>query len=80
MIKVAILMGGISNEREVSLSTGKTVAKHLDSSKFDSKFYDTKKDLLKLFSDISKKKIDICFIALHGKGGEDGSIQGILEL
>ena len=80
MIKVAILMGGISNEREVSLSTGKTVAKYLDSSKFDSKFYDTKKDLLKLFSDISKKKIDICFIALHGKGGEDGSIQGILEL
>jgi len=80
MIKVAILMGGISNEREVSLSTGKTVAKHLDSNKFDPKFYDTKKDLLKLFSDISKKKIDICFIALHGKGGEDGSIQGILEL
>jgi len=80
MIKVAILMGGISNEREVSLSTGKTVAKYLDSSKFDSKFYDTKKDLPKLFFDISKKKIDICFIALHGKGGEDGSIQGILEL
>ena len=80
MIKVAILMGGISNEREVSLSTGKTVAKYLDSSKFDSKLYDTKKDLLKLFSDISKNKIDVCFIALHGKGGEDGSIQGILEL
>jgi len=80
MIKVAILMGGISNEREVSLSTGKTVAKYLDSSKFDPKFYDTKKDLLKLFSDISKNKIDVCFIALHGKGGEDGSIQGILEL
>jgi len=80
MIKVAILMGGISNEREVSLSTGKTVAKYLDSSKFDSKLYDTKKDLPKLFLDISKKKIDICFIALHGKGGEDGSIQGILEL
>ena len=80
MIKVAILMGGISNEREVSFSTGKTVAKYLDSSKFDSKLYDTKKDLLKLFSDISKNKIDVCFIALHGKGGEDGSIQGILEL
>ena len=79
-IKVAILMGGISNEREVSLSTGKTVAKYLDPHKFDSKLYDTKKDLARLFSDISKKKIDICFIALHGKGGEDGSIQGLLEI
>jgi len=80
MIKVAILMGGISNEREVSLSTGKTVAKYLDPRKFDSRLYDTKKDLPKLFFDIFKKKIDICFIALHGKGGEDGSIQGLLEI
>jgi len=79
-IKVAILMGGISNEREVSLSTGKTVAKYLDLDKFIPKLYDTKKDLPKLFSDIFKKKIDICFIALHGKGGEDGSIQGLLEI
>jgi len=79
-IKVAILMGGISNEREVSLSTGKTVAQYLDLNKFIASLYDTKKDLAKLFSDILKKKIDICFIALHGKGGEDGSIQGMLEL
>ena len=79
-IKVAILMGGVSNEREVSLSTGKTVAQYMNLNKFIVSLYDTKKDLPKLFFDISKNKIDICFIALHGKGGEDGSIQGMLEL
>ena len=79
-IKVAILMGGISNEREVSLSTGKTAAQYMDKDKFIINLYDTKKDLSKLFLDISKNKIDICFIALHGKGGEDGSVQGMLEL
>jgi len=79
-IKVAILMGGISNERAVSLSTGRTVAKYLDPVKFSSRTYDTKKDLSKLFNDISRKKIDVCFIALHGRGGEDGSVQGMLEL
>ena len=79
-IKVAILMGGISNEREVSLSTGKTVAKYLDPVEFSFKTYDTKKDLPRLFNDVSRKKIDVCFIALHGRGGEDGSVQGMLEL
>lgn len=79
-IKVAILMGGLSNERAVSLSTGRTVAKYLDPAKFSFKTYDTKKDLSKLFDDVSRKKIDVCFIALHGQGGEDGSVQGMLEL
>ena len=73
-------MGGISNERAVSLSTGRTVAKYLDSAKFSFRTYDTKKDLPKLFYDASRKKIDVCFIALHGQGGEDGSVQGMLEL
>lgn len=79
-IRVAILAGGISNERSVSLITGKEVLKNLDKTKFTGIFYDTKKDLKKLIIDIFKKKIDIAFIALHGKGGEDGSIQGFLEL
>ena len=79
-IKVAILMGGISNERAVSLSTGRTVAKYLDPAKFSFRIYDTKKDFPKLFYDVSRKKIDVCFIALHGQGGEDGSVQGMLEL
>lgn len=79
-IRVAILMGGISNERAVSLSTGKTAAEYLDPAKFSFRTYDTKKDLPKLFYDVTRKKIDVCFIALHGRGGEDGSIQGMLEL
>lgn len=73
-------MGGISNERAVSLSTGRTVAKYLDPDKFSFRTYDTKKNLPKLFYDASRKKIDVCFIALHGQGGEDGSVQGMLEL
>ncbi len=78
--RVAILMGGLSNEREVSLSTGRTAAQYFDREQFKVSSYDTKKDLSKLLKDIKEKKIDVCFIALHGKGGEDGSIQGLLEI
>lgn len=78
--RVAILMGGDSNEREVSLSTGQTAAQYFDRKKFNISLYDTKKDVTRLLGDINKKKIDVCFIALHGKGGEDGSIQGLLEI
>lgn len=77
-IRVAILMGGISSEREVSLSTGRMIAENLDKGKYIVQIYDTKVDLLKLASDA--KKIDVAFIALHGKYGEDGTIQGMLEL
>ncbi len=79
-IRVAVLAGGISNEREVSLSTGKQVMDNLDKEKFDAIFYDTKTDLAKLFADANNKQIDVAFIALHGKGGEDGSVQSILEM
>jgi D-alanine-D-alanine ligase len=73
-------MGGNSNEREVSLSTGQTAAQYFDRKKFNVLTYDTKNELVKLLKDIREKKIDVCFIALHGKGGEDGSIQGLLEI
>ena len=79
-IRVAVLGGGISNEREVSLSTASQVMDNLDKEKFQPVFYDTKTDLLKLFADAQKNQVDVAFIALHGKGGEDGTIQGMLEL
>lgn len=47
-IKVAIIQGGFSNEREVSLITGQTGGEHLDKTKFDFRFYDPKKELSKL--------------------------------
>jgi len=79
-IKVAVLGGGISNERDISLSTAKQVLDNLNKEKFVPLFYDTKTDLKNFFNDAYNKNIDVCFIALHGRGGEDGSIQGMLEL
>jgi len=79
-IRVAVLMGGNSSEREISLQSGKTVVQYLRSTKFSVKSYDTKRDLKKFLNDCLAHKIDACFIALHGKGGEDGSIQGLLEV
>ena len=78
-------MGGYSKEREVSLVTGKAICKKLDRKKYkviplewgkDRKFYLRNKEY-NLFK--NRKKIDKVFIALHGTGGEDGCIQGLLE-
>lgn len=77
-IKVAVLMGGTSNEREVSLMTGKEVMTHLGP-EFLPKKYDAKTQLGKLVKDAEQKKIDVVFNALHGMEGEDGRIQGFLE-
>ena len=76
-ITVALLRGGISAEREVSLASGQAVAQALDPKKFTVKEYDPKKDLPKLVKD--RQKINLAFLALHGPGGEDGVIQGFLE-
>ena len=73
--KILILAGGYSKERNVSLDTGKEVFKSLKK-KYNVKLLDPKGDLvlqLKMF------KPDIVFNALHGRFGEDGYIQSILE-
>lgn len=79
-LKIAVLYGGVSNEREISLLTGKQIGRALDKDKYEVIFYDTKNDLKKLFLDCYDKKIDVAFPALHGKFGEDGTIQGMLDL
>ena len=79
-LKIAVLYGGVSNERKISLLTGKQIGEALDKEKYEVCFYDTKKDLKKLFLDCSDGKVDVAFPALHGKYGEDGTIQGMLEL
>ncbi len=71
-------MGGKSSEREVSIKSGLAVADHLNRKKYNVEVYDTAHDLPKLLR--YHDKIDVAFIALHGKGGEDGTIQGFLEL
>lgn len=74
--KVAVLYGGTSAEREVSLNSGQAIAKGLEYAGFDVVLIDTKSVPL---TDLISKKIDRVFIALHGRGGEDGCLQGALE-
>ena len=75
--KVAVLMGGQSAEREVSLMSGAGVLKALQSKGVDAHAFDpAERDL----SELKKKGFARCFIALHGRFGEDGTVQGALEL
>ena len=76
-IKVALLAGGKSGERTVSLSSGKSVEQALRSVGFEVVMLDpASKDDLKI---LLNESFDVAFLALHGKGGEDGTIQGFLE-
>lgn len=79
-LRIALLLGGFSAEREISIKTGKMIAKNLDKKKYQVFLFDPAKDLLKLVNSLKKKKIDVVFPALHGTYGEDGTIQGMLEL
>jgi len=74
--KITVLMGGMSAEREVSLDSGKACAKALTELGFDVTNLDAKDDFIEK---LIKNKPDKVFNALHGKFGEDGSIQGLLE-
>jgi D-alanine-D-alanine ligase len=75
--KVAVLMGGQSAEREVSLMSGQGVLQALRTSGVDAHAFDpAKRDL----GDLKREGFDRCFIALHGRYGEDGTVQGALEL
>ncbi len=75
---VALLSGGVSSEREVSLNSGNQVFSALDKDKYDVIRYDPKTDLARLVADAAT--IDVALIILHGPNGEDGTIQGLLDL
>ena len=74
--KLAVLYGGDSAEREVSLNSGKAVAEGLRQAGFEVDLIDTKGFCL---TDLTKRDVDHVFIALHGRGGEDGCVQGALQ-
>jgi len=74
--KVAVLLGGNSAEREVSLSSGEAVYRALIAQGVDAVKIDPKFDLIK---QLNEHEVDVAFISLHGVGGEDGTIQGLLE-
>ncbi len=77
MGKVGVLMGGTSAEREVSLVTGQAVLGALLEGGVDAVAVDTAGQWVE---EMRRQKVETAFIALHGRGGEDGSIQGALEL
>jgi D-alanine-D-alanine ligase len=74
--KITVLMGGTSAERDVSLDSGKACANALTELGFDVTSLDAKDDFIEK---LIKNKPDKVFNALHGRFGEDGSIQGLLE-
>ncbi|MBV7561613.1 D-alanine--D-alanine ligase [Pseudomonas sp. sia0905] len=74
--RVAVLFGGKSAEREVSLKSGNAVLSALQSAGVDAFGIDVGDDFL---ARLTSEKIDRAFIVLHGRGGEDGSMQGLLE-
>jgi D-alanine-D-alanine ligase len=75
--KIAVLMGGLSAEREVSLASGAAVCQALLARGFDAVSVDVARDLPQV---LSREGIGAAFIALHGRYGEDGCVQGLLEL
>jgi len=77
-LTVALLSGGISSEREVSLHGGDQIYEAFDKEKYNVIRYDPKFDLSRLVSDAST--IDVAFVNLHGPFGEDGTVQGLLDL
>lgn len=77
-LRLALIAGGVSGEREVSLNGAKGVEKALDKEKYDVVRYDPATDLPRIAADADK--IDVAFILLHGIHGEDGTMQGFLDL
>ena len=75
--RVGVLMGGLSEEREISLKTGGAVLSALKAKGYDAVGIDAGREVA---SDIRKEKIEVAFLALHGRYGEDGCIQGMLEV
>ncbi|HXV20597.1 MAG TPA: D-alanine--D-alanine ligase [Desulfuromonadales bacterium] len=75
--KIAVLMGGLSAEREISLRTGRAVLAALQEAGYTAAGIDAGRDLA---ARLEAEKAEVAFIALHGRFGEDGTVQGMLEL
>ncbi|MBO4265417.1 MAG: D-alanine--D-alanine ligase [Clostridia bacterium] len=77
-LKITVVYGGISSERDVSLKSGAAVANALKQYGYKNvELFDLTSGNI---SELLRKKPDVAYLALHGKGGEDGCIQGALEL
>jgi D-alanine-D-alanine ligase len=78
--KIALLYGGTSNEREVSLRSGAAVLEALDKQKYEIFEYDPKDQMQNFIKDAYDKKFELVLPILHGEVGEDGKLQGLLEI
>ncbi|WP_409178953.1 D-alanine--D-alanine ligase [Brevibacillus fortis] len=77
-MKIGVIMGGISSEREVSLKTGQEMINHLDRSRYEAvPIVVTQR--VDLITQVQQAGIDFALLALHGQYGEDGTVQGALE-
>jgi D-alanine-D-alanine ligase len=79
MSRVAVLMGGVSAEREVSLRSGEAVSTALGKMSHEVVGVDVGPDVVEQLMEL-RGRVDVAFIALHGRLGEDGTVQGVLEL
>ena len=75
--KIGVLMGGTSSERDVSVRSGLAIYQALTEMGYSSYLIDVPKDLI---NSLKKEKVRLAFLALHGGTGENGAIQGMLEL
>jgi len=75
LLRIGVIAGGISSEREISLLTGKNIYQSLLKSGYDVTFVDLKNDFYN-----NLRKINLAFLALHGRYGEDGTVQGLMEI
>lgn len=75
--KIGVLMGGTSSEREISLASGNAVLQSLIRSGYRAVGIDSGRNLAE---QLEKDGVDVAFIALHGRWGEDGTVQGLLEM
>ena len=78
--RVAVLGGGFSKERDVSLVSGAAAGRALEAKGFDVTLIDPPRDMAAFVAAVTAAKPDVVFNALHGRFGEDGCIQGILDM
>jgi D-alanine-D-alanine ligase len=77
-LRLALIAGGKSSEREVSLKSGEQVYQALNKKKYDLRRFDPAQDLERLVKEAAD--LDAALIIMHGRGGEDGAMQGLLDL
>ena len=77
-MKVGVIMGGISSEREISIKSGEGIVNSIDKNKYDvvSIVIDEKMDII---SKVKDENLDFALLALHGQFGEDGTVQSVLQ-